>query len=114
MPTPEISPNDYDDVEYVLTEEEREWADELRDEFIIIANEHFTNVIDPSNDFLEELTFKFNRYILKWMNESPVVTCIDDPDGNSAIICTTNIGVIHALRSARDEVCEYLDQEFGV
>jgi hypothetical protein len=113
METPEISPGDYDDLDYVLTAEEREWADELRDEFIIIANNHFTNIITPNKAFIDELTSKFNDYIRQWMEKNPIVTCIDDPDKKGAIICTTDAGILHALRQARDEVCVYLEKEFG-
>jgi hypothetical protein len=109
METPEISPGDYNDLNYVLTQEEREWADELRDEFIIIANKHFTNIINPNGSFIMELTAKFNDYLLRWMENNPIVTCITDPDNEGAIICTADVGVLHAVRQARDEVCEYLE-----
>lgn len=107
---PEYSPRDST---CILTDKEREWADELRDEFIIIANKHFTNIIDPSKEFLDELTDKFTEFLRLWIDKNPIIQCHQDQETNELVLNVTDMGVMNAIRQARNELCQYLSEEFG-
>ncbi len=104
---PEYSPRESHDAQI------REWADELRDELIIITNEHFAHAIsyDPA-----PLITKLTSYTQRWLSDKPIcaVTASPGPAHDVLVNTTINPDIMMAVQMARREVMQYYRDELGV